>query len=75
MLMSNLLYHKELTDVQWEKIKFLFEKPRKVGRPSLNPRMVLNGILWILRSTLARFARSVIGTASTTKAMEQSGII
>ena len=48
--MSDLFYHKELTDVQWNKIKFLFEKPGKVGRPSLNPRMVLNGILWILKS-------------------------
>ena len=28
----------------------LFEKPKKVGRPSLNPRAVLNGILWILKS-------------------------
>ena len=48
--MSNLLYHKELTDVQWSRIKFLFEEPKKVGRPSLNSRTVLNGILWILKS-------------------------
>ena len=50
MLMSNLLYHKEITDSQWNQIKFLFEEPKKVGRPSLNPRTVLNGILWILKS-------------------------
>ena len=50
MLMSNLLYHKELTDTQWNRIKILFGKPKKVGRPSLNPRTVFNGILWILKS-------------------------
>ena len=50
MLMSNLLYHKELNDAHWNRIKCLFEEPKKVGRPPLNPRMVLNGILWILRT-------------------------
>ena len=48
--MSNLLYHKEITEVQWNRIKFLFAEPKKVGRPSLNPRTALNGILWILKS-------------------------
>ena len=48
--MSNSFYHKDLTDAQWNRIKCLFEEPSKVGRPSLNPRMVLNGILWILKS-------------------------
>ena len=48
--MLNLLYHKDLTDAQWSRIKFLFEERKKVGRPSLNPRMVFNGILWILKS-------------------------
>ena len=48
--MSNSFYHKELSDRQWNKIKFLFEKPDKVGRPALNPRTVFNGILWILKS-------------------------
>ena len=48
--MSNSFYHKDLTDAQWARIKFLFEKPCKVGHTSLNPRMVLNGILWILGS-------------------------
>ena len=33
--MSNLLYHKELTDAQCSRIKILFEKPQKVGRPAL----------------------------------------
>ena len=35
--MSNLLYHKELTEEQWEKIKYLFEKPRNL----INERMQL----------------------------------
>ena len=48
--MSDLLYHKALNETQWNRIKCLFEKPKKVGRPSLNPRKVFNGILWILRS-------------------------
>ena len=48
--MSNSFYHKELTDGQGNKIKFLFEKPSKVGRPQLNPRRVFDGILWILKS-------------------------
>ncbi|MBQ6297011.1 MAG: transposase [Selenomonadaceae bacterium] len=51
--MSSLLYHKELTDAKWHRIKSLFEKLKKVGRPSLNPRTVLNGILWILSSGAA----------------------
>ena len=37
MSISDLLYHKELNDAQWNRIKCLFEEPKKVGRPSLNP--------------------------------------
>ena len=48
--MSNSFYHKDLTDAQWNRIKFLFPACRKVGRPSLNPRIVFNAILWILKS-------------------------
>ena len=48
--MSNSFYHKDLTDAQWNRIKFVFEKPAKVGRPSLNPRRVFNAILWLLKS-------------------------
>ena len=48
--MSTLFYHKELSDKQWKRIKCLFEKTTRVGRTSLNPRMVFNGILWILKS-------------------------
>ena len=50
MPMSDLLYHKELNDAQWNRIKYLFEEPKKVGRPPLNPRIVFNAVLWILRT-------------------------
>lgn len=46
--MSKLFYH--LTDSQWKKIEFFFPARRRRGRPPLNSRVVLNGILWILRS-------------------------
>ena len=48
--MSNSFFHKELTDAQWNRIKFLFEEPAKVGRLALNPRRVFNAIMWILKS-------------------------
>ena len=48
--MSNSFYHKDLTDAQWNRIKFVFEKQVRVGRPPLNPRTVFNGILWTLKS-------------------------
>lgn len=41
----------ELTNEQWQRIQPLLpaQKPR-VGRPSLDHRTVINGILWILRT-------------------------
>ena len=42
-----------LTEAQWEKIAPLVPKPpkqRKGGRPWIENRRVLEGILWILRS-------------------------
>lgn len=41
----------ELTDEQWTKIEPLLppQKPR-VGRPAVDHRKVINGILWILRT-------------------------
>ena len=61
--MTKIFYHKDLTDEQWNKIKFLFESERKVGRPAMNPRNAFNGILWILKSG-ARHAME-IGIAFT----------
>jgi hypothetical protein len=42
-----------LTEVQWKKIAPLLYKPpkrRKGGRPRIQNRHLLEGILWILRS-------------------------
>ena len=50
MPMSNLLYHKDLTDAQWNRIKDLFPEEKKVGRRPLNSRKVFDDILWILKS-------------------------
>lgn len=46
--MSNLFYH--LTDSQWKKIEFFFPTRKRRGRPPLNPRIVFNAILWLLKS-------------------------
>ncbi|MBO4780154.1 MAG: transposase, partial [Selenomonadaceae bacterium] len=48
--MSNTFYHKEITEAQWNRIKYLFPESKKVGRPPLNPRTVFNAVLWILKS-------------------------
>ena len=44
----------ELTNAQWNRIEPLFTspKPKKNGRvhPARDPRVVLDGILWILRT-------------------------
>ena len=48
--MSNSFYHKDLTEAQWNRIKYLFEEPKRVGRPPLNPRTVFNALMWILKS-------------------------
>src|SRR2546429_8941793 len=44
----------DLTDAQWEKLEPLLPKPKiredGRGRPWRDPRDVLNGILWILRT-------------------------
>jgi transposase len=44
--MSRLL----LTDEEWELIEDLFPEPKATGRPPANPRTILDGILWILRT-------------------------
>lgn len=38
-----------LTDEQWNLIADLFPEPAKTGRPPSDRRMILDGILWILR--------------------------
>ena len=39
-----------LTDDEWELIEDFFPKPASTGRPPVDRRMVVNGILWILRT-------------------------
>ena len=48
--MSNTLYHKEITDAQWLRIKSLFPESKKVERPQWNSRTAINGIIWIMKS-------------------------
>ena len=41
----------DLTDVQWERLAPIFEKPYAgTGRPRQDARTVLNGVLWVLRT-------------------------
>jgi transposase len=41
----------DLTNMQWERLQPLLppQKPKR-GRPAVEPRRILNGILWILRT-------------------------
>lgn len=39
-----------LTNEQWELIRDIFSPPARTGRPPVDRRMVVNGILWILRT-------------------------
>ncbi len=41
---------KLLTDEEWNLIDGLFDPPAKTGRPPADRRMIVNGILWILRT-------------------------
>lgn len=39
-----------LTDEQWGLVADAFPKRARFGRPPSDPRMIVNGILWILRT-------------------------
>ncbi|QDU63699.1 hypothetical protein Pan216_45800 [Planctomycetes bacterium Pan216] len=39
-----------LSDDEWEMIADVFPKPKVMGRPQRDPRMIVDGILWILRA-------------------------
>lgn len=41
-------YRSDLTDTQWKRIKRLLPKPAATGRPRVNEREVINGILYVL---------------------------
>lgn len=39
-----------ITDQQWELIEDLFPKPASTGRPPADPRLMIDGIFWRLRT-------------------------
>lgn len=39
-----------LNDDEWDLIRDVFPKPAITGRPPRDPRTIVNGILWILRT-------------------------
>lgn len=39
-----------LTDAEWELIADAFPEPASTGRPRRDPRQVLDGVLWVLRT-------------------------
>jgi transposase len=39
-----------LTEDHWDAIADLFPKPARTGRPPSNPRVMVDGILWVLRA-------------------------
>lgn len=41
-------YRSDLSDVQWRRVKGLLPKPAYTGRPRVNDREVINGILYVL---------------------------
>lgn len=41
-------YRSDLTDAQWKRIKRLLPKPAATGRPRVNEREVINGILYVM---------------------------
>lgn len=41
----------EIDDTQWKKIEpYLGNTPKKTGRPQINNRKIINGVLWILHT-------------------------
>ena len=44
----------EIDDAQWEKIRpYLGNTPKKTGRPQVDNRKLLNGVMWILRESIS----------------------
>jgi transposase len=39
-----------LTDDEWDAIRDLFPEPAKTGRPPRDPRVIVDAILWVLRT-------------------------
>ncbi|RMV35781.1 hypothetical protein ALP13_200017 [Pseudomonas syringae pv. maculicola] len=43
----------ELPDTPWDLVADIFTQPRRTGRPRVDDRLMLNGVLWVLCSGAA----------------------
>jgi transposase len=48
--MEGTMARSVLTDEQWDRVRDLFPEPARTGRPPADRRMIVDGILWILRT-------------------------
>jgi len=47
--MKNASFETDLTEAQWEYLQPMLPKPKKLGRPPTDRRLVINGILYVLK--------------------------
>lgn len=45
-----IMIRHRLQDKEWKLIATAFEPPKRMGRPGSEPRKIMDGILWILRT-------------------------
>jgi transposase len=51
--MKNASFETDLTDARWEYLKPMLTKPKKLGRPPTDRRVVLDAILYVLKGGIA----------------------
>ena len=51
--MKNASFETDLTNAQWEYCKPMLAKPKKLGRPPTNRRVVLDAIFYVLKGGIA----------------------
>jgi putative transposase len=51
--MKSASFDTDLTDAQWDYLKPMLAKPKKLGRPPTDRRVVLNAILYVLKGGIA----------------------
>jgi transposase len=51
--MKNASFETDLTDAQWEYLKPMLAKPKKLGRPPTDRRVVLDAIFYVLKGGIA----------------------
>ena len=60
----------ELSDAKWKMVADLFTAHWRTGRPRVDDRLMLNGVLWVLcsgatwRDTCIRSANSLLGSTA-----------